>query len=124
MTDQALPDDIDQELWFPCRHDLGARDYLTADRWHTFPGRMAAFCPTRRVSYRVSTSELPYDLPMATRYWVAGFLVGNMPRQPDVEDDSPEMAAWEAKVEQYFAHGTWPNDVHTEGTKSEDGTAQ
>ena len=57
----------------------GARDYLLNNPWHTFPGRMSAWCATRQVSFRVSKSELPADLPAATRYLVRGFLVGNVP---------------------------------------------
>jgi hypothetical protein len=72
---------------------------------------MPAYCPTRGVSFRVSVSEMPDDLPTATRYWIQGFIEGNMPRQPDIDDDDdPEMLRWKSKVERYFETGTWPRD--------------
>lgn len=99
-----LPADVDPELWFECCHHAGARDYLLNSPWHTFPGRMSAWCATRQVSFRVSKSELPADLPATTRYWVRGFLVGNVPRQPDADDDdSPAIAAWQAKADRFLA---------------------
>lgn len=105
----VLPDDLDPELWFPCRHNPHTRDYLGNHRWHTFPGRMAAYCPARQASFRVSRAELPSDLPLATRYWVEGFLAGNMPRQPDAEDDGdPAIRHWEIVRDTYFETGYWP----------------
>jgi hypothetical protein len=104
-----LPDDIDPELWFECRHHPGQRDYLYNARWHTFPGRMGAYCPTRKVSFRVSIAEMPSDLPLATRYWVQGFLTGNMPRQP-TDEEGPELVAWREKADHFFATGYWPAD--------------
>jgi len=82
------------------------RDYLLHNPWQTFPGRMSAWCATRQVSFRVSKSELPTDLPAATRYWVQGFLVGNVPRQPATDDfDGPAVAAWQAKADRFLATG-------------------
>ena len=75
---------------------------------------MSAWCMSRGVGFRVSKGELPADLPLATRYWVEGFLVGNLPRQPDVEEDSPAMAAWQAKAEHFLATGSWPPLMATE----------
>jgi hypothetical protein len=104
-----LPDDADPELWFDCCHHAGGRDYLLQHPWHTFPGRMSAWCATRRVSFRVSKSELPKDLPAATNYWVQGFLVGNVPHQPVTDDfDGPAVAAWRAKADRFLAGGYWP----------------
>jgi hypothetical protein len=104
-----LPDDVDPELWFDCCHHAGGRDYLLQNPWQTFPGRMSAWCATRRVSFRVSKSELPTDLPAATKYWVQGFLVGNVPRHPATDDfDGPAVAAWQAKADRFLASGYWP----------------
>jgi len=104
----GLPGDVDPELWFECRHHAWGRDYLLHNPWHTFPGRMSAWCATRQVSFRVSKSELPNDLPAATRYWVQGFLVGNVPRQPATDDiDGPAVAAWQAKADRFLATGSW-----------------
>jgi hypothetical protein len=111
----VLPDEVDPELWFECRHHAGARDYLLNTAWHTFPGRMSAWCATRRVGFRVSKSELPSDLPTTTRYWVEGFLTGNLPRQPYVDDqDSPAMDMWNRLAHQFFATGVWPGGMGTE----------
>ena len=40
-----LPDDVDPRLAFPAAR-CGGDDYLYDARWHTFPGRIAAYCPT------------------------------------------------------------------------------
>ena len=110
-----LPDDIDPDLWFSCVHDASARDYFYNARWHTFPGRMPAYCPSRHVSFRVSLAELPSELPVATRYWVEGFLVGNMPTQPYVEDeDDPALIRWRADATAYFDTGYWPRSDETD----------
>ena len=104
-----LPADVDSELWFECRHHPGSRDYLLSTPWHTFPGRMSAWCAERQVSFRVSFSELPPDLSPATQYWVKGFLVGNLPRQPDMDDDDgAALAAWQIKARNFLATGQWP----------------
>lgn len=111
VTDSAsLPDDIDPELWFECCHHPGARDYLLNAGWHTFPGRMPAWCATRQVSFRVSKSELPSELPTVTRQWVAGFLAGNVPWQPGPADidDGLAMAVWQVCTARFLASGHWP----------------
>lgn len=54
---QGLPDDIDPDLWFECRHHAGARDYILREPWQTFPGRIHAWCQERQESFRVSKSE-------------------------------------------------------------------
>jgi len=72
---------------------------------------MSAWCAERQVSFRVSFSELPPDLPSATRYWVKGFLTGNLPRQPDVDqDDDPALVAWQIKARDFLATGQWSPD--------------
>lgn len=104
-----LPEDIDPELWFECPHHAPSRDYLVREPWHTFPGRMQAWCETRRLTFRVSKKELPETLPDATRYWVDGFLVGNVPHQPDEEEfGEAAVIAWRAKAERFLVEGGWP----------------
>ena len=105
-----MPEGIDPQLWFKCGHDAETREYLYNARWHTFPGRMAAYCVARQLAFRVSLDELPEDLPTATRYWVQGFLAGNMPRQPDLDDDEPSLRRWEQQRDQYFASGSGPQE--------------
>lgn len=108
--DQGLPDGIDPEVWFDCANHPGHRDYLLDEPWQTFPGRMHAWCQTRRVSFRVSKSELPDDLPLATRYWVRGFLTGNVPRQPDDDFHSPAMTEWRRHADLFLTTGVWQPD--------------
>jgi hypothetical protein len=51
-----LPDDVDPRLAFLASH-CGGDDYLYDAGWHTFPGRMAAYCPHRGRDYRISAYE-------------------------------------------------------------------
>lgn len=112
-----LPDDIDPALWFWSARCDG-RDYLHDSSWLTHPGRMAVFCPHDEVhkGYRISKSELPTDLPDATRYFVAGFLAGNLPTEPDdsYEPASPTMAEWKRAAERFKAEGIWHVELDME----------
>jgi len=114
--EHELPDQVDPEVWFACHHDPAARDYLVSEPWQTFPGRMQAWCGARRVWFRVSRPELPDDLPAATRYWVAGFLTGNVPRQPDTDHDGPAVAAWRRLADEFLATGVWEGDQLSDQT--------
>jgi hypothetical protein len=109
----TLPPDVDPEVWFTSPHARcrGGRDYLFDKHWLTHPGRMAAYCPHDREwpDYRISLSELPEELPAATRYWVAGFLAGNLPAaQVAEDDDSPEMRRWTRNAAVFAGEGRWP----------------
>jgi hypothetical protein len=75
---ECLPGDTpepDQYLWFEA--SCGGRDLLTGNGG-TFPGRMSAWCPDKRVSYNVSFSEMG-EMSLQARYYVAGFLAGSQP---------------------------------------------
>ncbi len=98
--------DLDETLWFPCEHHAGARDLLYPSAGNTFRGRLPAWCETRQVSFRVSVSQLPDDLPEATRYWVRGFLAGQVP-QLDVEEPE-DMDLWGQRVDEFLTTGSWP----------------
>ena len=65
---------------------------------------MPAWCETRQVSFRVSLSQLPEDIPEATRLWVRGFLAGSVPQLDDEVDD---LVAVEARVNEFLATGVW-----------------
>ena len=117
-ADDALPDDVDAELWFMSPHERcgSGRDYLFDSHWHTHPGRMSAYCPHDPAwpDYRISLSELPDDLPTATRYWVRGFLAGNLPPGPDIDDEDNEDAEntaefreWKRRAEEFSRTGVW-----------------
>jgi hypothetical protein len=103
-----LPEDIDPELWFECKHHPGRRDYLFDNHWHTFPGRMAAYCESRRLDFRVSLQEISESRGPATDWWIRGFLAGNLPSPPDVEHDDPRMTEWHSKAQAFAATGEWP----------------
>jgi hypothetical protein len=51
-------------------------------------------------------SQLPDDLPEATRYWVRGFLAGQVP-QLDVEEPE-DMDLWGQRVDEFLTTGSWP----------------
>jgi hypothetical protein len=117
-----LPDGIDPNLGF-FSPECGGDDFLFDSSWHTFPGRMAAYCPhvkQQYSDYRVSAYELPEDLPDTTRAWVAGFLSGSLPRPPDSAWDEegnerPEvMERWKALALQFRRVGWWPPDEDAE----------
>jgi hypothetical protein len=110
-----LPSDVDLELWFTSPHPRcgGGRDYLFDKHLLTHPGRTAAYCPhdSEWPDYRISLSELPARPAAAHRYWVAGFLAGNLPPAPVVDDDDdPALARWTAKAAAFATQGTWPTD--------------
>ncbi len=98
--------DLDSNLWFPCVHHPEARDLLYPSAGNTFRGRLPAWCETREVSFRVSVSELPDDLPQATLYWLRGFLAGQVP-QLDVEEPD-DMNLWKQRVDEFLTTGNWP----------------
>jgi hypothetical protein len=106
----ALPDEIDPALWFPCTDVPGARDYLYASAFHTFTGRMAAYCPSKQVWFRVSAHTIAEESPEATRYWVQGYLAGNLPHPPDRELEGEAVERWAEKARAFFATGTWSDD--------------
>jgi len=109
----VLPDDIDPELWFASKQCGGQRDYLYDSGGHTWPGRMSAYCPHEdeaHSGYRISVHELPDDLPTATRYWVRGFMAGNLP-EPRRPDDRAYMERWDANAKDFVATGLWDTDL-------------
>jgi hypothetical protein len=101
-----LPADVDEKLWFDSA-ECGGRDYIFDSHWRTFPGRMSAYCPhdPEHPDYRISLAELPTSLPKATRYFVQGFLAGNLPARPDT--DSPALIAWRQAALRFTTAGYW-----------------
>lgn len=97
---------LDERLWFeaPC----GGRDLITGSG-NTYPGRMSAWCPQKRVGYNVSLSEMG-DMSEQSRYFVAGFLAGNAPDAPDDADheiEPDDLAAWIAATARFRRTGSW-----------------
>lgn len=111
----VLPDDVDPELWFPSAQCGGERDYLFDAKWHTHPGRMKAYCPHRPdwPDYRISVYELPTDLPTATRYWVEGFMAGNLP-EPRRHLNDEYMTRWHEAAATFAQTGHWPPELSEE----------
>jgi len=98
----------DPLLWFeaPC----GGRDLLTGNGG-TYPGRMAAWCPAKKVSYNVSLAEMG-QMSQQARYYVAGFLAGNQPGpppppDPDADIDPGDLTAWKAAAGRFRRTGLW-----------------
>jgi hypothetical protein len=107
---EHLPGDTpepDQDLFAP---SCGGRDLLTGNGG-TFPGRMSAWCPDKRVSYNVSFSEMG-EMSRQARYYVVGFLAGSQPGTPPPEgadgDIVPDdLAAWIAATGRFRRTGRW-----------------
>lgn len=101
------PPQVDERLWFEA--SCGGRDFLVGNG-HTFVGRMAAWCPDKRVGYNVSLGEMR-EMSDAARYWVAGYLAGAEPGHPHADDegdvDEADMAAWEAALRRFRRTGDW-----------------
>lgn len=99
-------DDVDERLWFdaPC----GRRDFVVGNG-HTFPGRLAAWCPHDEVGYNVSLGEMG-TMSEECRYFVAGFLAGNEPGYPvddEGESDEADMIAWRSATRRFRRTGSW-----------------
>ena len=121
MTDEdvQLPHGVDPAVRFFSERCQG-HDYLVDGHWHTFPGRMQAFCPhdSSWAYYRVSWYELPTELPVATRYWIAGFMAGNLP-EPPIElrqyENEELMGKFLQLAKQFSRTGYWPTLETVEG---------
>src|SRR5579885_3193266 len=84
--EQIEPPDYDEQLWF-LQEGCDEKHFLIGNP-HTFPGRMAAWCPKEQRGFCVSKSEMG-ECSRATRYWVEGFLRGNEPAYPTDEKGYP-----------------------------------
>jgi hypothetical protein len=106
--------DFDGALWFT-EDGCDGRHFISD--WanpHTFPGRIRAWCPTKRVHYNCSKAQMRESSP-ETKRWVEGYLAGNEPRPPEDEEGFPESTspaglAWVEKARAFRSTGLWPND--------------
>jgi hypothetical protein len=103
IPDHSDEPTIDERLWFEA--DCGGRDFLLGKAGWTFRGRMSAWCPKKKVSYRVSLSEMG-TMSDETRYFVRGFLAGNAPNWPK-NDDPDDFNAWLAATSRFQETGYW-----------------
>jgi hypothetical protein len=101
---------LDPELWFHTDHCEG-RHYLVGNP-HTFPGRLAAWCPSKRIGFCVSKSEIA-ECSRETSYYLKGFLAGQEPAPPVSDEgdplppDDPEDRAWARAAELFQRTGSW-----------------
>ena len=98
----------DPLLWFeaPC----GGRDLLTGSGG-TYPGRMSAWCPDKKVGYNVSLAAMG-QMSQQARYYVAGFLAGNQPgpptpAEPGADAEPDDLTAWRAATGRFRRTGRW-----------------
>ena len=111
MTDN-IPNWVNPIFWITS-YVCHGRDYLEMRNPHTFPGRIAVFCPHNDQSYNVSLADLEFNECSAeTRIWVAGYLVGNEPDPPEGEDvppdEHPNYGRWREACEEFRKTGFWP----------------
>lgn len=97
---------IDERLWFDAT--CGGRDFLVGNG-HTFVGRMAAWCPLKRLGYNVSLDEMG-TMSEQAGFFVAGFLEGAKPGYPvntDGDIDEADLVAWRAATDRFRRTGSW-----------------
>ncbi|HEU5379847.1 MAG TPA: hypothetical protein VFV38_30865 [Ktedonobacteraceae bacterium] len=101
----------DEQLWF-IQEGCDEKHYLQGNP-HTFPGRMAAWCPKQQQGFCVSKSEIQ-ECSVAARYWIQGFLSGNEPAYPTDDEgypleseDDPQIKKWRAAIQLFAKTGVW-----------------
>ncbi len=110
--DSDLPPEVDAQRWVVTRLCVNHRDYLVGNP-HTFPGRMAVWCPAASRELSVSKRDI-VDAAQGSKDWIAGFLSGNEPPPPDDEGlraDVWEKAhqEWESRTQRFRRDGQWPD---------------
>jgi hypothetical protein len=106
LPGEDAPFAVDERLWFEA--SCGGRDFLVGNP-HTFPGRMAAWCPHDGVGYNVSLGEIR-TMSDESRYFVAGFLTGNEPEPPtgdEGESNEADFVAWQSATRRFRRTGRW-----------------
>ncbi len=102
---------FDERLWFTMRSCCSGKHYLVYNP-HTFPGRMGAWCPEKRINFCVSKSEIK-QCSVEAQFWMQGFLVGNEPDAPTNEEgdylpeSSPAFERWRTAREVFPQVGFW-----------------
>ena len=103
--------EFDKKLWFTMGDCCPGKHYLLHNP-HTFPGRMGAWCPQKKVTFCVSKSAIE-TCSIEAQYWVRGFLAGNEPDAPVdehgdyVADADPQYEMWRAAIKQFPETGIW-----------------
>lgn len=106
---EALPDDVDECLWFEMDGCAGRHYFVDGNP--TILGRMYAYCPGKKIVTRVSKGEVRACSDEA-RYFIRGFLAGSEPGPPvDGEglltDDAAAVDGWRAATERWRRTGEW-----------------
>lgn len=103
--------EFDPSLWFTMGDCCPGKHYLLYNP-HTFPGRMGAWCPVKRVQFCVSKSSIE-DCSVEASYWIRGFLAGCEPDAPTDEqgdylpEDNPAYERWREDIKQFPETGLW-----------------
>ena len=108
----AAAPEFDPALWFLTTDCDGRHFVVREGNPHTSPGRMLAWCPTKKALYCFSKVEMT-EAASETNRWVEGFLAGNEPKPPEevlYNPTSPAGLAWEQKAEAFRSTGFWPDD--------------
>lgn len=102
---------LDTDLWFEAGHCEG-RHYVLVSNPHTFVGRFSAWCPSKKVGFCASKSEVT-ACSRETTYFLKGLLCGQEPDAP-VNDDGdhlpssdPEYRAWIEATDLLQDTGSW-----------------
>jgi hypothetical protein len=105
-TDEhSVARELDESLWLRTNHCDG--DHFLLGNPHTFPGRLSAWCPSKKQSFCISKSEIA-QCSKETSYYLKGFLSGQEPEAPvDDEGDLLSMEAWYAATELFQQTGSW-----------------
>lgn len=106
---------VDESLWFEPEDGHG-RDFLFVGNPHTYPGRMAAYCPHRAYPwFNVSLKELG-NASEACKAFAQGFICGSEPAPPadddgfELDEATAEYERWDRMRRQYRVSGEWPDD--------------
>ncbi len=103
--------EYDEKLWFTMGSHCEGKHYLLRNA-HTFVGRIDAWCPHKKVIFRVSKLGID-DCSVEANYWLQGFLAGNEPDAPRDENgdylewDQPKHQEWLAAIQQFAKTGEW-----------------
>jgi hypothetical protein len=95
------PDKLDEELSVVLRSGENA---FIVGSCHTFPGRFAVWVPSDDRTRCVSKADIG-DASIASHYWIAGFLNGNVPAAPE---DTALEEVWLAYRSEFLKSGEWP----------------
>lgn len=108
-------EEIDDKLWF--EYDGCVGKHFILGNPHTFPGRMMGWCPTKNRSFFFSKCDIT-NSSSETEYWVKGFLSGNQPKYPrineDIDFESEEYKVWQEKIKEFESSGLWKYDNEEE----------